>query len=164
MYITTKICKNLDRLQIQLSLKCIKTLCGMCTFSCVASWRDFILLCVFLYVILSNLYSFVPVILTYPEAFLIFPCVNSPQSQFVSYGKLMWWIYSHSSIRENMAILHLPVNLIYQTQLWIGFSGFLKPTSVSYHEALSSPDRSRGLWQEYPWCLESLTFQWITPW
>lgn len=93
----------------------------MCTFSCVASWRDFILFCVFPYVILSNLYSFVPVILTYPKAFLIFPCVNFPESQFVSYGKLLWWIYSRSSVRENIVILHLPVNLIYQTQLIVNW-------------------------------------------
>lgn len=157
MCIKTKICKNLDHTcKYNFLWSALQTLWNVYFLLC-RSWRDFILLCVFPYVILSNLYSFVPVILTYPKAFLIFSFVNFPESQFVSYGKLLWWIYCCSSVRENMVILHLPVNLIYQTQLWMGFSGFLKSNlSVSAWRFVIT---GQSLWQEYPWCLESLTFQ-----
>lgn len=126
MHIKTKICKNLDSAcKYNFLWSALKTLWNVyfCLYSKLRGLHSFVCLS------LCNTFKFVffvPVILTYPKAFPIFPCVNFPESQFVSYGKLIWWIYSHPSIRENMVILHLPMNLIYQTQLWIGFSGFLK--------------------------------------
>lgn len=58
-------------------------------FQLCSQLEGFILLCVFLCVILSYLCTFVLITLTYPKAFSKFPCVNFPQSQFISCRKLL---------------------------------------------------------------------------